>query len=53
MLHLVRAPALIVRARERAEARVIAARELLDQLAPSVYRAALAALIDDQIDREI
>jgi hypothetical protein len=53
MLHIVRAPALIARARAHAETRVIAARELLEQLEPSVYRAALGALIDDQIDREI
>ena len=51
-LQLMRAPSLIARGRALASAQVNRARDLLSQLKPSVYRDSLAALIDEQIDRE-
>jgi len=43
---------MIARGRALATAQVNRARDLLAQLKPSTYRNSLAALIDDQIDRE-
>ena len=43
---------LIARGRALAAAQVSHARDLLAQLKPSIYRESLAALIDEQIDRE-
>jgi geranylgeranyl pyrophosphate synthase len=51
-LQLMRDPALIARGRALATLQVKQARELLSQLEPSVYRESLAALIDEQIERE-
>jgi geranylgeranyl pyrophosphate synthase len=51
-LQLMRDPALIARARALATVQVNRARDLLSQLEPSIYRESLAALIDEQIDRE-
>ena len=51
-LQLMRDPSLIARARALATAQVDRARTLLAQLKPSIYRESLAALIDEQIDRE-
>jgi len=51
-LQLMRDPALIARGRALATAQVNRARDLLAQLQPSVYRESLAALIDEQIDRD-
>ena len=53
-LRLMRAPSLIARGRTMAAEQVAVAREILErQLRPSVYRDCLAALIDDQIDRDV
>ena len=53
-LKLMRAPSLIARGRAMAAEQVAVAREILErQLRPSVYRDCLAALIDDQIDRDV
>ena len=51
-LQLMRDPVMIARGRALATAQVNRARDLLAQLKPSTYRNSLAALIDDQIDRE-
>lgn len=51
-LRLMRDPALIARGRALATAQVDRARGLLAQLRPSAWRESLAALIDEQIDRE-
>lgn len=51
-LHLMREPSMIARGRALATAQINRARDLLVQLKPSIYRESLAALIDEQIDRE-
>jgi len=51
-LQLMRDPALIARGRALATAQVNHARDLLAQLKSSIYRESIAALIDEQIDRE-
>jgi len=51
-LQLMRDPVMIARGRALATAQVNRARDLLARLKPSIYRNSLAALIDDQIDRE-
>ena len=51
VLAMMREPSLLVRGRALAAEQVAAARDLLHQLAPSVYRDGLAALIDDQLTR--
>jgi heptaprenyl diphosphate synthase len=51
-LQLMRDPVMIARGRALATAQVNRARDLLAQLKPSVYRESLAALIDEQINRE-
>jgi octaprenyl-diphosphate synthase len=52
-LELLRSPELLTRARAKAMEQTAAARRSLSQLNPSVYRDALAILIDEQIDREV
>lgn len=52
-LQILRSPALLDRARAMAAQQVKAARLLLAQLTPSIYRDSLGALIDEQIDREV
>ncbi|HJU12573.1 MAG TPA: polyprenyl synthetase family protein, partial [Candidatus Binataceae bacterium] len=53
MLAFLRQPELIARGRAMAAHQVAAARDLLQQLAPSVYRDSLAMLIDEQTDRNV
>ncbi len=52
-LDLLRAPELIAQARAMAAQQVEIARTLLGELKPSAYRDSLAALIEEQIDREV
>jgi geranylgeranyl pyrophosphate synthase len=53
VLSLLRQPNLIDRGRELAAVHVANARELLMRLPQSVYRDSLAALIDEQINRDL
>ena len=50
-LAMMREPSLLARGRALAAEQVAAARGLLDQLKPSIYRDSLATLIDDQLTR--
>jgi len=50
-LAMMREPSLLARGRALAAEQVAVARDLLDQLKPSIYRDSLAALIDDQLTR--
>jgi geranylgeranyl pyrophosphate synthase len=50
-LAMMREPSLLARGRALAAEEVAVARDLLDQLKPSIYRDSLAALIDDQLTR--
>jgi octaprenyl-diphosphate synthase len=52
-LAILRDPAIIAEARRLASAQVEIARSLIDELKPSQYRDGLAAIIDDQINREV
>ena len=52
-LAILREPALIAEARAMAAAEVKIARDILRELRPSPYRDSLAAIIDEQIDREV
>ncbi len=52
-LAILRDPAIIAEARRLAGEQVAIARGLISSLKPSQYRDGLAALIDDQIDREV
>ena len=52
-LEILRDPALIAEARSLASVEVRSAREMLNELRPSLYRDGLAILIDEQIDREV
>jgi octaprenyl-diphosphate synthase len=52
-LEILRAPRLLNQARAMATERVNQARQILDQLQPSIYRDSLGALIDEQLDREV
>ena len=53
VLGLLREPQLIARGRAMAAQQVAAARGLLMQLRPSVYRDSLAMLLDEQINRDL
>ena len=50
-LATMREPSLLARGRALAAEQVDVARDLLNQLKPSIYRDSLAALIDDQLTR--
>jgi len=52
-LTILRDPAIVAEARRLAGEQVAIARGLISSLKPSSYRDGLAALIDDQIDREV
>lgn len=52
-LDLLRAPAVVERARALAAQQMARARERLSQLKPSLYRQSLALLIDEQVDRKV
>ncbi len=52
-LAILRSPELIAGARAMAVGQVKIARGLMDELRPSPYRNSLAAMIDEQIDREV
>ncbi len=52
-LEMLRAPEIVAEARAMAAEQVAVARELLATLEPSPYRDNLAALIDDQVNREL
>ena len=53
-LDLMREPSIVDRGRAMAAEQVAVARDILErQLKPSVYRDCLAALIDDQIERDV
>jgi geranylgeranyl pyrophosphate synthase len=52
-LEILRDPELVAEARALAARQVAIARGVLNDLRPSPYRDSLAALIDDQIDREV
>jgi geranylgeranyl pyrophosphate synthase len=52
-LAILRDPAIVAEARRLAGEQVAIARGLISSLKPSPYRDGLAALIDDQIDREV
>lgn len=52
-LEIMRAPEIVARGREMAAKQVAQARRMLAGLDPSAYRDNLAALIDDQINRDV
>ena len=52
-MELVRAPEVLRRSRERAAQQAAIARRELACLKPSIYRDRLAAMINDQVDREV
>ncbi|MGH7865041.1 MAG: polyprenyl synthetase family protein [Candidatus Binataceae bacterium] len=52
-LQLLRDPPLVNEARALARGQIDAARQLLAELTPSLYREGLATLIDEQLDREV
>ncbi len=52
-LALVRAPEVLLAARQKAAEQAILARNELNALKPSIYRDCLTAMINDQVDREV